>query len=390
MAGKKTAQWTLLGGIAAGACAFYFLDPKRGPQRRDEFKKKTGRIAREIADGASKCIRDSEHRLQGLASYVRAGLNNEPPEDRILVERIRSRMGRIVSEPRKIHVASDGGTVTLWGLATENEANELVRTVEGMEGVNTVLDHLEAHARVPAEHEPDHYQRIRKQTLLNWSPAKRLLMGAAGSAAALYGMRRKDNVGLAISLLGTGLTATSMLERNPYSLLALSEDSPGFELDRTITINAPISDLYGFWTNPENYPKVFSHIANIERLGENLYRWTINGPANIPIHWEGMITRKDPNTTVEWKSLPGSMVGNFGIARFDPNYDASTRLRIRMFYRPPAGILGRFLADFFGANPEKVLAQDLKRLKMLFEHDETLVKQLQEGGDEQLLKTATT
>jgi uncharacterized membrane protein len=390
MAGKKTAQWTLLGGIAAGAAAFYFMDPKRGAQRRDDFKKKTGRLAREISDGASKCIRDSQHRLTGLVNYPWPGLHREPPEDRILVERIRSRMGRIVSEPRKIHVASDGGTVTLWGLAPENEAVELVRTVEGMEGVKNVLDHLEAQAAAVAEHEPGQYHRIRKQTLLNWSPAKRLLAGAAGSAAAVYGWKRKDNVGFAISLLGAGLTATSLLEKKPYSLLALSEDSPGFELDRTININAPISDLYGFWTNPENYPKVFSHIANIERLGENLYRWTINGPANIPIHWEGMITRTVPNTTVEWKSLPGSTVGNFGIARFDPNYDASTRLRIRMFYRPPAGILGRFLADLFGANPGKVLDQDLKALKTLFEHDEVLVKQLQEGGDEQLLKIATT
>jgi len=390
MATKKAAQWTLLSGLAAGAAALYFLDREQGPQRRDNFKKKAGRIAREVSSGASKALRDSQNRLAGLASRVSHGFDRELPDDRILVERIRSRMGRIVSKPHKIHVAADNGVVTLWGTAQEHETNELVRAVETMEGVSEVLDHLELHAATETEDRASHYHQVRKQTLLNWSPAKRLLAGAAGSAATFYGWKRKDNLGFALSLLGAGLTATSLLERNPYSLLALGEDSPGFELDRTITINAPISDLYGFWTNPENYPKVFSHIANIERMGENLYRWSIAGPANIPIHWEGSIIRTVPNTIVEWKSLPGSMVGNFGIARFDPNYDATTRLRIRMFYRPPAGILGRFLAEMLGSNPGTVLDHDLQRLKILFERDEQFVKDLQQGGDEQLLKIATT
>ncbi|MBZ5531401.1 MAG: BON domain-containing protein [Acidobacteriia bacterium] len=390
MAGNRTASWTLLTGIAAGAAAYYFLDPKRGAERRDLFTKKAGRLAKDVGQAASKSLRDSQHRLSGLASHVWPGFHHRPPEDRVLEERIRSRMGRIVSDPHRIHVASDAGTVTLWGTAPDVEAKELVHAVETMDGVNEVLDHLEIHPVPPAENEPDSYHAIRKQTLLNWNPSKRLVVGALGTAAAVYGWKRKDNPGLILSLLGAGMAATSLLERNPYSMLALSQDSPGYELDRTITINAPLSDLYGFWTNPENYPKVFSHISNIERLGENLYRWTIVGPANIPIQWEGMITQTVPNTTVEWKSLPGSMVGNFGIARFDANYDASTRLRVRMFYRPPAGILGRFLAELFGADPEKVLDHDLKQLKRLFEQDENLVKELQEGGDEQLLKTATT
>jgi uncharacterized membrane protein len=84
-------------------------------------------------------------------------------------------------------------------------------------------------------------------------------------------------------------------------------------------------------------------------------------------------------------------VGNFGIARFDPNYDASTRVHVRMFYRPPAGILGRVLAELLGSDPKKVLQQDLKSLKRRFETEENLMKELKEGGDTAaLLKTART
>jgi len=218
-----------------------------------------------------------------------------------------------------------------------------------------------------------------------------MLLGTAGLVTTAYGLKRRGPLGYSLSLLGAGLAAASTMKKNVQSVLAFKEDSPGFELEETIRINAPVSDLYDFWVNPENYPKVFSHITAIERQGENLYRWTLNGPVGIPVNWEGIITRAVPNTLVEWKSLPGSTVGNFGVARFDPNYDASTRLHVRMFYRPPAGLLGRFLAELFGANPKKVLEQDLQRLKHRFETEEGLIKELRQGGfTEELLKTAKT
>jgi uncharacterized membrane protein len=55
-----------------------------------------------------------------------------------------------------------------------------------------------------------------------------------------------------------------------------------------------------------------------------------------------------------------------------------------MFYRPPAGILGRFFAELFGPNPKQILDQDLKRLKYIFENDAL------QNEESELLKTATT
>lgn len=390
MAGKRAANWMLLGGIATATTAAYFLDRENGHERRARFARTAERLARAIAEGAALGVRDGQHRLVGMTKQAWFAFRHEHLEDRVLVERIRSRMGRIVSHPHKIHVASDDGAVTLWGQASQDERSRLSEAVAGMRGVREVRDHVEVRESAEPPREHDRLREARHAIRLNWSPWQRLLATVGGTALAAYGWRRRDNLGFCVSLLGAGLAAQGWMKRNVNSWLALSEDCPGFELERTVRINAPISDIYDFWCNPENYPKVFSHIAAIERNGENLYRWTINGPAGIPIRWEGMITRIVPNTIVEWKSLPGSTVGNFGIARFDPNYDASTRVHIRMFYRPPAGILGRFLAELFGADPKKVLDQDLARLKRIFEKDRNLIKELKEGGDEQLLKIATT
>jgi uncharacterized membrane protein len=302
-------------------------------------------------------------------------------------------MGRIVARPHRIHVASEGGAVTLWGTTTESEARKLIRAVETMPGVVEVLNHLEPdEAKPQAAGASNSVKEAHRETLLNLSPAVRLAAAVGGTAVAAYGWKRKDRLGISLSVLGVGLAAATTMKRNLHSVLAFSEDCPGFELEETIRIHAPISDLYDFWANPENYPKVFSHITAIERLGENLYRWTVIGPAGLPIHWEGSITRAVPNTLVEWKSLPGSTVGNFGIARFDPHYDASTRVRVRMFYRPPAGIVGRFLAELLGSDPKEVLRGDLKRLKLRFEAEENLIQKLKDGNEAhegaELLKTA--
>ena len=391
MTAKKPTNWMVLAGIAGAAAAAYFLDRRHGPERRARLSRHAQIVGSAAVDGITLGLRDGGHRMLGKARQLWFREHAGHVDDRVLTERIRSRMGRILSHPHRVQVICDKGVVTLWGEAPQDEVLDLTRAVSAMAGVKEVLDHIELHESAPGPGpEHDALLTARHAIRLNWHPWQKLLATAAGAALTLYGWRRKDKLGAALSLMGSGLATQAWMNQNVSSLLAFSEQSPGFSLERTVRINAPISDLYDFWCNPENYPKVFSHISAIERMGQNLYRWTIAGPAGIPIHWDGMIIRTVPNTLVEWKSLPGATVGNFGVARFDANYDASTRIHIRMFYRPPAGIMGRFLADLLGQNPKQVLSQDLARLKRLFEADDNFARKLKEGGDEQLLKIATT
>ena len=62
-----------------------------------------------------------------------------------------------------------------------------------------------------------------------------------------------------------------------------------------------------------------------------------------------------------------------------------------MFYRPPAGILGRFFAELLGADAGNILDHDLKLLKYMFEKTEFLAEQKNSRTEEaEFLKTATT
>ena len=391
MNAKNFTKWTLAG-LCAGAAAAYFAHPEYGKKRRAALADGTRKLLVKAAHEGKKSLYDSQHHLAGMAAMLRTSFSHASPSDRVLEARIRSRLGREVSHPRAIHVVCDGGVAILWGLVWEKELAPLLEAVGKIPGVREVTDHLEIGTpdELPAER-PDTLKEARDQIRLNWSPSKRLLVGAGGAALALGGLQRKDPWGTMLAMIGAGLTVRSTMQNRLRPSLALTRSSPGFELNRTIRIKAPVSDLFDFWVNPENYPKAFSHVTSVERLGENLYRWTLAGPAGFPLHWEGVITRIVPNTLVEWKSLPGSSISNFGIVHFDPHYDASTRINIRMFYRPPAGVLGKFFAEMLGTDAHQILDLDLKRLKFLFENETFVNKQKKVRADERdMIRTATT
>jgi len=367
---NKFSRWILMGGIGlgAGAIAAYLSDPKQGPIRRAKLVKGAGRLWQRTTGEVKKSLVDAQHHLAGVSARFYSSLRVEEPPGQVLEARIRSRIGRVLPHPRKVHVICDHGLVTLWGTVPQDEIYRLLRVVKAVPGVKDIQEHLETcELEERSKEDFDPLSHARKAGKLHWSPSKRMLVGTTGVALALYGLKRREEAGKAATVLGAGLLAYSMMPNDLSSTLALTEDSPGFELEKTIKINAPLSDVFDFWANPENYPRAFSHVSGIERLGENLYLWRLIGPSKVAVTWEGVITRVIPNTLIEWKSLPGSSVGNFGAARFDPIYDGSTRVHIRMFYRPPAGILGRFVAEFLGADPSKILDQDLNQLKQLFE-----------------------
>lgn len=389
MSPKKLSNIALLSLLGAGAAGMgvYLFDRKDGRKRRSRLMKETKKVVATAKHEAKKSLKDAQNHLVGGIACLSARLRTEEATDDVIVERVRSRMGRVVTHPHPIMVASDGGMVTLWGPVPGDEMLPLLYKVKATPGVKEIRNHLTAYDST----QPELDVATKVSGEIKWSPFKRLLIGAAGASAAAYGIYKRNLFGHALALAGAGAMAGSTMKRNISSSLAFCECSQGFEVEQTININAPVSDLFEFWANPENYPEAFSHITSVEQIGENLYRWTVKGPAGIPLGWEGVIARIVPNTLVEWKSQPGSLIGNSGIVRFDPNYDASTRLQIRMFYRPPAGILGRFVAEMFGSDPKSILRDDLRRLKWLFESGGIRLKRERSAEEEaEFLKMATT
>jgi len=126
-----------------------------------------------------------------------------------------------------------------------------------------------------------------------------------------------------------------------------------------------------------------SRVREVRDLGNGRYHWTVAGPAGIPVEWEAVITKLEPDRLIAWQSAPGSMVEQQGIVRFRPDGDDKTVVDVRLSYYPPAGAIGHAVASLFGADPKSEMDDDLMRMKSFIEtghqpHD--AAERLMRGG----------
>jgi hypothetical protein len=173
-----------LTGLGIGAGCMYFFDPDLGRRRRTLFSDQWNRACRDLENAADVTLRDLNNRLTGLAAMSRAQERDD--SDPVLVNRVRSKMGRYVSHPSAIRVTAKDGRVRLSGPVLAREVEALFAAVRAVPGVAHVENNLDAHqsaegiaalqgGRTPTGEPWEFMQQ-------NWSPTMRL---AAGTAAAL-------------------------------------------------------------------------------------------------------------------------------------------------------------------------------------------------------------
>jgi len=358
--------------FAAGAATMYLLDRNRGRRRRALLRDQVVHSQHELTRLAGKTARDISHHVEGLAAKAGSLFSTQELPDYALDDRVRSAMGHVVSHPGAIDVTSRDGLVTLTGWIVAREAEPFLRAVAGVRGVKRVASRLSV-----TEH-PEHISDLqggiprtgRRWELFQqrWSPATRVLIGGVSAGLIGYGIGRRDVPATVLAFAGVGLLSRSVWNRELREIV--SRSGPGIDLQKTVRIRAPAAELYQFWLNPQNYAQIFSHVSQVEKVGEGLYHWTVDGPGGVAVGWDGTMVRLIPDKLVEWKSLPGSLIDNAGAVRLDEQGGA-TRVHIQMTYNPPAGMVGHYLAELLGIDPKHALDDDLVRLKSFFEEGKT-------------------
>ena len=75
----------------------------------------------------------------------RMTFKHEDLTDEVLIDRVRSKIGRVVSHAGAVEVAATDGRVTLSGPVLVSEADKLMRGVRLVRGVKDVENQLEVH-----------------------------------------------------------------------------------------------------------------------------------------------------------------------------------------------------------------------------------------------------
>lgn len=375
----KNGRWraTLVGIYGAGAFTMYFLDPQRGKRRRVELKDALVHSGHRVQKFAGRFSRDFTHRFEGTVAETKGFFRDERVSDELLEQRVRSALGRAVSHPHAIDVKCKDGSVTLsgWILAEESkDLEEAVQAVRGSQEVATFLSITDHPEHISDLQGGTKRKRLAELLQESWSPTTRVIAGGAGLGLIAYGLSRRESMGAAVGLSGAALLVRSIIN-TPLRRVAGVGSRPGaLQIQKTMHIAARPSDLYEFWVNPENYPRVFTHVKQVTHEGEGTYRWHLLGPAGMPLSWTGTITRRVAGKLIEWHSAPGAVIENHGIIRLDEEKDGRTRVHIRMSYTPPVGLLGHAVAALLGVDPKSLMDQDFVQLKAVFEQGLTRVR----------------
>jgi uncharacterized membrane protein len=349
----------------------YLADPRSGRWRRAHVQDKAAHLAHEAGDAVEIVARDMRHRARGLVHRVLGRFRREAVDDATLEARVRSVLGRVCSHPHSVRVWCNQGRVRLEGIILAAEHKKVLQRMRRVPGVRGVQDELAVHEQ--AGRQPDLQGGMLRPGGRNeflqrhWSPSARFLGVVGGVGLAVLGFSRRGVPGALLGGAGVllGLRGLTNLELRRLIGLGAGRLAIGFHKD--VLVNAPVEEVFAFWSAMENFPRFMSHVAEVRRLGEDRWHWKVSGPAGTAFQWDAVVTHFAPNELLEWKSVEGALVKNAGSIRFQREAGNRTRLDIRLTYNPPVGVIGHAFAKLLGADPKRQMDDDLLRFKSLLE-----------------------
>jgi uncharacterized membrane protein len=223
-----------------------------------------------------------------------------------------------------------------------------------------------------------------RQMEQNVGTDERAVSIAAGSILAALGLSRRSLPGVLIAAVGGGLIYRGATGHCPvYAAMGMDttqSDDPdaverethehGIHVEQAYLISRSAEDLYQYWRNFENLPRIMTHLESVRVSDEKHSHWVAKAPRIVggSVEWDAEITRDEKNTAIAWRSLPGSQIDTAGEIRFTPALgDRGTEVHVYMDYVPPAGKLGHWIATLFGLAPRRQMQEDLRNFKRIME-----------------------
>lgn len=165
-----------------------------------------------------------------------------------------------------------------------------------------------------------------RETRQNLDRNERVISVTGGSLLAAYGLRHRGAIGVAVALAGAALMyrgATGYCR--VYDRLGVApaaergrrwlvrQRGPSAVLDGrraervvyTVTVDRPRAELYAYWRDLENLPRIMRNLESVRVVNRKRSRWTARGPAGRKVEWDALINNEVVNEVIGWKSVPG-------------------------------------------------------------------------------------
>src|SRR5262245_1780686 len=129
---------------------------------------------------------------------------------------------------------------------------------------------------------------------INVSDNERLISVAGGGALSIYGLKRGGLGGLMMVIAGGALIYRGATGHcNLYSVLSVStakrkglhasvKHGAGIKVEKSVTINKPVEELFRFWSEVENLPRFLNHLESVRAIGGQSIQ---SGQSKRLSHW---------------------------------------------------------------------------------------------------------
>jgi len=221
----------------------------------------------------------------------------------------------------------------------------------------------------------------RPDTEVNVGRTERWISGAVGVALLAYGLGRRRFravlLPVGIGLLHRALTGRSeinhVLRRNSalgegrVSPVASQDRGEGRKIEQAVTIHRSRGELFRFWRQFDNLPRFMDSLESVTVLDTRRSHWVAKGPVGTRVEWDAEIHNEIEDELIAWRSLPGADVDQAGSVYFSSAADGHTEVRVVMRYAGPGHRVGDAVAHILGDDPERQIADDLRRFKQVMD-----------------------
>jgi hypothetical protein len=136
------------------------------------------------------------------------------------------------------------------------------------------------------------------------------------------------------------------------------------EQQATVTVQAPVHQVYSLFTHFGDFPKFMHFVREITTIDAQRTHWVVH--VLYDYQWTALHEDWIPDQQIGWRSVSG--LQNTGRVKFRPLGPQRTMVSVYISYAPPTGPLGA-LVDHFSASAyfAEVLHQDLENFVHMVE-----------------------
>jgi uncharacterized membrane protein len=132
-------------------------------------------------------------------------------------------------------------------------------------------------------------------------------------------------------------------------------------VEKSITVNVPVSTAYNQWTQFEEFPKFMEGVVSVTQLDDKHLRWHTNiGGKDQQFDTE--ITEQIPDARIAWCTRTGEK--HAGVVTFHRMGDYETRVMLQMEYEPQGAV--EKIGDMLGLASRRI-ERDLEHFKEFIE-----------------------